>query len=58
MIFSYLWNCILAMFVALLICYSRFRYTVTDILNQQEILRINNRLIEEKEKLDLNLKKI
>ncbi|HIQ99873.1 MAG TPA: GGDEF domain-containing protein [Candidatus Scybalocola faecavium] len=55
--FSYLWNCILAMFVALLICYSRFRYTVTDILNQQEILRINNRLIEEKEKLDLNLKK-
>lgn len=55
--FSYMWNCVLSMGVAIVVCYARSRYTVSNILNQQEIIKINGKLTEEKEKLNLTLQK-
>ena len=55
--FGYAWNTLLTAAVAAVISYARFRHTVSDIQSKKTINSMNERLIEEKEKLDVSLQK-
>lgn len=55
--FGYTWNTILTMVVAAMISYARFRHTASGIINQKTIRQMNEKMTEEKEKLNVSLQK-
>ncbi len=55
--FGYVWNTLLAAVVASIISYARFRYAAADMQSKKTINNMNERLVEEKEKLDVSLQK-
>ncbi len=55
--FGYAWNMVLTALVAFVLSYARFRYTISNIKSKKIIHEMNEKLIEEKEKLNVSLQK-